>query len=342
MLFVPLPLFATLVLVFALIRFVTTRDMRLLPHLWFATLMALYAVQSLLVSLRWGYGVDDLKTVMAFLAPLLPAVAYLAYKALSGRQTGVRLWPYAVVTINWSVFALAPALTDGMIILTYLGFGGLLLWLSWRGEDQLTLSPLGGAKATLTAMGLTGAALITSAAVDVYVVFDFITNEGRNAGLLLSLAQTVLILVIGIATLFGKAADLGEKDIPTAPAPAVPAEEDGILMQRLEALFNREGLHKTEDLSLRRLSRRLGVSDRQVSNAVNRTTQMSVSQFVNTFRIKEACTLLRDTDATILSISLEAGFATKSNFNREFSRVTGQTPSQWRTAARARALDTTV
>ena len=334
MLFVPMPLFATLVLAFALVRFITTRDMRLLPHMLFATLMALYAVQSLLVSLRWGYSVDNLATVMAFLAPLLPAVAYLAYKALSGHQTGARLWPYAVVAVNWSVFVLAPALTDGMIIVTYLGFGGVLLWLARRGEDQVTLSPLGDAKVTLTAMGLTGAALIISAAVDIYVVYDFITNEGRNAGLLLSLAQTSLILVIGVAALFGKATDLEEKDAPTIPSRPQSVEEDDIVMQRLEELFTREGLHKTEDLSLRRLSRRLGVSDRQVSNAVNRTTQMSVSQFVNTFRIKEACTLLRDTDATILSISLEAGFATKSNFNREFSRVTGQTPSQWRAAAR--------
>jgi len=342
MLFVPLPLFATLVLVFALVRFVTTRDMRLPPHQRFAALMGLYAVQSLLVSLRWGYGAIELAPAMAFLAPLLPAVAYLAYRALSGRQTAAWLWPLGVVAANWAVLALAPVLTDGMIIVTYLGFGSLLLWLFWRGEEQVTLSPLGGAKATLTAMGLTGAALIASAAVDVYVVYDFITNEGRNAGLLLSLAQTALILVIGIAALFGKAADVREKDMPTAAAPAVAAQEDGIIMQRLENLFCEERLHTTEDLTLRRLSRRLGVSDRQVSNAVNRTTQMSVSQFVNTFRINEACTLLRDTDATILSISLEAGFATKSNFNREFSRVTGQTPSQWRTAARAQALDTSV
>lgn len=334
MVFVPLPLFAAFCLAGVFIRFVTQRDMRVLPHLRFAALIGLYAVQSLLVSLRWGYGLEALATPMALLAPLLPAVAYIAYKALSGRQTGLRLWPLAVVASNWVIFAAAPELADPMIIGTYLAFGILLLMLYRRGADQLTLSPFGSAQGTVTAMGLTGAALLTSAAVDIYVVYDFITNQGRSAGLLLSFAQTALILIIGTAALFGKAADHGDKDLPDAPQPPRTTQEDEVIMRRLEKLFTRDGLHKTEDLSLRRLARRLGVPDRHVSNAVNKTRQMSVSQFVNTYRIEDACTLLRDTDDTVLGISLDVGFATKSNFNREFSRVTGQTPSQWRKAAR--------
>ncbi len=57
---------------------------------------------------------------------------------------------------------------------------------------------------------------------------------------------------------------------------------------------------------------------------------MSVSQFINGFRIRDAAQMLRQSDQTILQVSLSAGFMTKSNFNREFVRVMGQTPSQWR------------
>ncbi len=81
---------------------------------------------------------------------------------------------------------------------------------------------------------------------------------------------------------------------------------------------------------MRRLSRKLGLPDRSVSKAINKTQNMSVSQFVNQFRIKDACALLEQTDQSILQVSLAAGFLTKSNFNREFARITGQTPSQWR------------
>ncbi|WP_299926554.1 AraC family transcriptional regulator [uncultured Pelagimonas sp.] len=337
MVFVPLPLFATLVLAFVCAHFVMNRDMSARPHQLFAGLMALYAVQSLLVSLRWGYGVEPAAGLMAILAPILPAMAYIAYKTLFGQNGARRLWPLAIIVLNWIVFAAVPDLADAVIIATYLGFGGILLWLFWRGEDQLTLSPIGDGRDILAAMGLTGAALVASGLTDLYVVYDFVSNDGRNAALVLTFAQTALVLVIGVSAVFGQAADADKPAAERAPVPvdqsppnATDADED--ILNRLALLFNRDRLHLTDDLSVRRLSRRLGVSDRQVSQAVNRIKGMSVSQFVNEHRVKEACRLLRETDDTILHVSLASGFATKSNFNREFSRVTGQTPSQWRAA----------
>jgi AraC-like DNA-binding protein len=70
------------------------------------------------------------------------------------------------------------------------------------------------------------------------------------------------------------------------------------------------------------------VPAKQVSGAVNRTTGDNVSRYVNGLRIAHACTLLRRGE-TVTSAMLGSGFNTKSNFNREFSRVTGQTPSGW-------------
>jgi len=67
---------------------------------------------------------------------------------------------------------------------------------------------------------------------------------------------------------------------------------------------------------------------------VNRIKGMSGSQYVNTYRIETACARLRATDDTVLDVSLASGFATKSNFNREFLRIIGKTPSQWRAEAK--------
>lgn len=36
----------------------------------------------------------------------------------------------------------------------------------------------------------------------------------------------------------------------------------------------------------------------------------------------------------VTTAMLESGFQTKSNFNREFRRVTGQSPANWRTENR--------
>lgn len=59
MIFVPLPLFATLILAYILIHMLRTREMELRSNQLFAALTGLYALRSLLLSLRWGYGAKD-------------------------------------------------------------------------------------------------------------------------------------------------------------------------------------------------------------------------------------------------------------------------------------------
>jgi len=330
MLFVPLPLFATLFLALLVCRIVLSRDMSLRAHQFFAGLVAIYAVQSLLVSLRWGYGIESVAVALILLAPVLPALAYLSYAALAGRPTGWRLWPLAVIAANWLAFATLPLIPDSLILMTYLGFGILLLRLWWKGADALTLSPINNAREIRIAMFLTGAALVASGLTDIYLIIDFVQHDGRNAGLILTFAQTAFVIAIGVSASFGRTAHLPEIEDGTTQVAPEASEQDSEIVSRLEALFTEHHLHRNEDLSLRRLARRLGLPDRQVSNAINRTSGKSVSQFVNDFRISEACELLRATDKTVLEVSLMAGFATKSNFNREFLRVTEQTPSHWR------------
>lgn len=57
---------------------------------------------------------------------------------------------------------------------------------------------------------------------------------------------------------------------------------------------------------------------------------MNVSQYVNQLRIGEAARRLLVGDRPITEIMHESGFTTKSNFNREFLRVYGANPSEWR------------
>lgn len=59
---------------------------------------------------------------------------------------------------------------------------------------------------------------------------------------------------------------------------------------------------------------------------------MSVSplDYVNTARIHTACSFLRTTDDSVLSIAVKTGFSTVTTFNRNFSKVVGTTPLKWR------------
>ncbi|OUD08251.1 hypothetical protein BVC71_13840 [Marivivens niveibacter] len=327
MISVPLPLFATFVLVFVFVRFVTARDMAMLAHRLFALLIASYCLQSFLLVLRWGYEQSAVALPIAIIAPVLPMLAYLAFATLmNGTKRSITL-SIVVLALTWTSFVVVPEIYDLIIIATYLGYGGLLLSRAARGADVLSFSPIVKTQGILFAMRLIGAGLIASALTDVFIIADFIRNGGDHVGLVITFVQTGFILLIGTASSVAKSAPIDDDPSPTL---IDSTDADQAIVNRIETIFTTEGLHKSEDLSLRKLARRLGIPDRQVSNAINRVCGLNVSQFVNDFRIKGACEMLRQTDANILEVSLAAGFASKSNFNREFQRVMGQTPSAWR------------
>lgn len=58
----------------------------------------------------------------------------------------------------------------------------------------------------------------------------------------------------------------------------------------------------------------------------------NISQIVNEYRVGDAKRRLVTTSEPVTTIMLESGFGTKSNFNREFLRVTGMTPTAFRLA----------
>ncbi len=58
-------------------------------------------------------------------------------------------------------------------------------------------------------------------------------------------------------------------------------------------------------------------------------TRKSYIQFLNELRVSAACKLLAEREANISEICYEVGFNNLSNFNRQFKRVTGFTPSAY-------------
>jgi AraC family transcriptional regulator len=44
--------------------------------------------------------------------------------------------------------------------------------------------------------------------------------------------------------------------------------------------------------------------------------------------------MLRDTDASVVSVAAELGYASRTAFAAAFRRFTGETPSDWRRRAR--------
>lgn len=330
MVFVPLPLFTTFLLVGAVGVMVINRDTKHAANRLFIALVGLYAVQSLLLCLRWGYGFDGLGVGIAMLAPVLPVCAFLAYLSLIEKTSAHWQWSIAIIAANWIVLFALRDLADVAILVTYIGVGITLVVRAGQGSDGMVFARMNRVDHAVFAMMLTGAVLIASGAMDIFVLFDFMSTGGQNVGLGVTLAQSGFLLCVGAGAWVGQ---LGAGDSETSAQEhdsTVADETDGEVHARLCALFETQALHHDTELNLRRLARRLGLPDRSVSRAINRIEKQSVSQFVNTYRIRDACEMLTQSDQSILQVSLGAGFLSKSNFNREFLRVTGQTPSQWR------------
>lgn len=345
MILLPLPFVVALFLAVFAVRYARTARERGDDAFAFVALMTLFAFQSILVGARWGYGATALQPVMATTASILPPAAFLAFRGLTGGAARPDLadWPHAL----WPIFVSGLLLMSrdwvgAVIILDFLAYGVLLLAMSRGGPDRLISSRLDGVVTSYRALQITGATLIASALSDMLISLDLAVFAGRYSGAIISFGTTVSLIVLSTAAALvdparmdkpedddaGREGERGE----TPSSSSAANEEDRAIAVALDALMEKNALYRDMELNLVRLARKLGKTTRAVSRAVNRCHGVSVSQYVNGFRVKEAQRLLRDTEDSVVQIALEAGFMTKSNFNREFLRVSGQSPSDWRRA----------
>lgn len=86
------------------------------------------------------------------------------------------------------------------------------------------------------------------------------------------------------------------------------------------------------DLNLKLLSQLMGISERQISNAINKNTGSNFYTFINQYRVQEAILMLKSEDHakfSIVGIGEAAGFNSKSSFYNNFRKVTNVSPSRY-------------
>jgi AraC-like DNA-binding protein len=107
--------------------------------------------------------------------------------------------------------------------------------------------------------------------------------------------------------------------------------DEDVILERLKEIMRDEKIFTDEHLTLQKLSAQLMVTPHQLSRILNSRLQMNFRTLVNSYRISEAKSLMKNfPDRNILNIALECGFNSKSSFNSVFSKTTGVTPSAYR------------
>jgi AraC-like DNA-binding protein len=349
MIFIPLPFVVALFQLTLLTQMWRRSEHGLRDNPLFGLLIAAYTLQSILIGLRWGY---DLRAILPFqsvLACLIAGLAWASFRGLTGEQANSSVaaaWPHLLpAALICLLLIFWPAPIGPLIVIIFLGYGIALLWLARLGPDGLVASRLDGVVRSYRALQITAYAMIGSALMDILIGLDMDWSGGQHAGAVIALGNVLALLILGGAASVASAGTPEDgqagpdTDVATggiAPLPAAdrgdPQEsaEDAAIAASIDALMQTKALYKDVELNLGRIARRLGQPARRVSAAINRCHGMSVSQYVNNYRIKDACRLLADTDLPVTRILFDAGFQTKSNFNREFLRVTGMSPTVWR------------
>jgi AraC-like DNA-binding protein len=331
MLFVPLPFVVAMLLVLLFV-IVLKRDEGAPANIPFLALILLSAFQSLLSGLRWGYAVESVMYIMPVLAAAVPPLAYtgvarlVRVSRLSLRlQMGLHVIPALVVATLVAVWRDG---IDATLVLIFVGYAMAILRLMRAGTDALRLAPFDGAAPAYRAILFAAFALLLSASVDTLIALDLAWTHGQYTRPVITTGNLAALAVLSIAAAAASASHTPTGTPDADPRP--PLAEDKETMASIQALMETKCVYRDADLNLDRLARKLGIPARQISTAINRATGKNVSQYVNEYRIAEACTQLATMDRSVTEIMFEVGFQTKSNFNREFRRVTDMTPLEWR------------
>lgn len=113
----------------------------------------------------------------------------------------------------------------------------------------------------------------------------------------------------------------------------LPGELIQSLAPQFNMLMNEEKLFTNPELNLDDLARRLGVPRNTVSQFINDYLKANFYDYINRLRVEEIKRLLLDADKeylTIIALATEAGFNSKTSFNRIFRHYTGMTPSEYK------------
>ena len=113
----------------------------------------------------------------------------------------------------------------------------------------------------------------------------------------------------------------------------ISSEQAVAILAKLELHMQSQQSFLNPTLNLDTLAEEVGVAAQDISLALNHHLGRHFFDFINGYRIKAACEMLASPDSsekTVLDISLESGFNSKSSFNTAFKKQMQITPSEYR------------
>ena len=126
------------------------------------------------------------------------------------------------------------------------------------------------------------------------------------------------------------------RDNPTESLTDVKLEDEGNLEYIMDVLDFVEA-HYHEDIRLEHMVKVSHMSETHFRRKFAEYMHVSPAEYVNLVRIEHACLLLSKSDEKLSDIALQTGFQTSSAFIRNFKKIVGELPKDWRKLAKENA-----
>lgn len=118
-----------------------------------------------------------------------------------------------------------------------------------------------------------------------------------------------------------------------SPATVQP-NKGGLAPKALLRALERLRSDSDTDVSLAALAAEAGLSRFHFCRAFKESTGLSPHAWLRQHRLDQAMHMLRDSDASVMSVAAALGYASQTAFAAGFRKLTGETPSDWRRRAR--------
>ena len=107
-------------------------------------------------------------------------------------------------------------------------------------------------------------------------------------------------------------------------------EKQADLLEQIRPGLNYIGEHYREQIKVSEIAEACSLSESYLRKLFVLCTGLTPGDYVNRIRIKQACALMKKNTCSMDEISALVGYTTVSTFNRNFIKMIGMSPCQWK------------
>ncbi|GAA0722429.1 hypothetical protein GCM10009430_24820 [Aquimarina litoralis] len=208
-----------------------------------------------------------------------------------------------------------------VLLLHILGYGIYTLYYLFRNKEQLIVKE----KKTYTWLFFLTLLTMLMSLIQIGVFFRWVPY--------LSTAFLFSIVVITLAIWGLKNVSLFKIEPKKYTGSTISDQNATIYLDKLIYLMKEEKLYLDPEITLTKLSDRIGITSKQLSQIINQHQNENYSQFIARYRVEEAKKLLSMPaykNFKIAAIAYESGFNSISSFNASFKKITNTTALKYR------------